>query len=223
MACWLWDYLRRSRASGFLLPLSSGADSSSVAAFEGCMCQLVAKGQYLLYGCRISFCASPFPDPSVPLPLTSHLSLLDALTSQDTRLRAKQLASEIGAWHVDMSIDSVVAAMVALFLTVTGLRPRYKVDGSITAENLALQNIQGGGGEQPQDKGGEKGKDERRKESTDDGQQRDGEGGGGGGGEEKVPTEGVLERGKGRGGGSRQRGAEGAFCSCWAEPMWTRG
>ncbi|CAI5492075.1 unnamed protein product [Closterium sp. Naga37s-1] len=42
-ACWLWDYLRRSGASGFLLPLSGGADSSSVAAIVGCMCQLVAK------------------------------------------------------------------------------------------------------------------------------------------------------------------------------------
>lgn len=28
-ACWMWDYLRRSGASGFLLPLSGGADSSS--------------------------------------------------------------------------------------------------------------------------------------------------------------------------------------------------
>ncbi|KAM0854461.1 hypothetical protein ACQ4PT_050421 [Festuca glaucescens] len=44
-SCWLWDYLRRSRASGFLLPLSGGADSSSVAAIVGCMCQLVIKGQ----------------------------------------------------------------------------------------------------------------------------------------------------------------------------------
>ncbi|XP_021816508.1 glutamine-dependent NAD(+) synthetase-like isoform X11 [Prunus avium] len=35
--CWLWDYLRRSGASGFLLPLSGGADSSSVAAIVGCM------------------------------------------------------------------------------------------------------------------------------------------------------------------------------------------
>jgi NAD+ synthase (glutamine-hydrolysing) len=43
-ACWLWDYLRRSRAAGFLLPLSGGADSSSVAAIVGCMCQLVVKG-----------------------------------------------------------------------------------------------------------------------------------------------------------------------------------
>jgi len=44
-SCWLWDYLRRSQASGFLLPLSGGADSSSVAAIVGCMCQLVIKGQ----------------------------------------------------------------------------------------------------------------------------------------------------------------------------------
>lgn len=38
-ACWLWDYLRRSGASGFLLPLSGGADSSSTAAIVGSMCQ----------------------------------------------------------------------------------------------------------------------------------------------------------------------------------------
>ncbi|KAG8383559.1 hypothetical protein BUALT_Bualt04G0026200 [Buddleja alternifolia] len=43
-SCWLWDYLRRSGASGFLLPLSGGADSSSVAAIVGFMCQTVVKG-----------------------------------------------------------------------------------------------------------------------------------------------------------------------------------
>lgn len=40
-ACWLWDYLRRAGGAGFLLPLSGGADSSSVAAIVGCMCQMV--------------------------------------------------------------------------------------------------------------------------------------------------------------------------------------
>ncbi len=40
-ACWLWDYLRRSGATGFLLPLSGGADSSAVAAIVGSMCQQV--------------------------------------------------------------------------------------------------------------------------------------------------------------------------------------
>ena len=40
-ACWLWDYLRRSGAGGFLLPLSGGADSSSVATIVHVMCALV--------------------------------------------------------------------------------------------------------------------------------------------------------------------------------------
>ncbi|MEW5302061.1 MAG: hypothetical protein WDW36_004871 [Sanguina aurantia] len=42
-ACWLWDYLRRSGASGFLLPLSGGADSSSTAAIVGAMCQMAVQ------------------------------------------------------------------------------------------------------------------------------------------------------------------------------------
>jgi NAD+ synthase (glutamine-hydrolysing) len=40
-ACWMRDYLRRSGAAGFFLPLSGGADSSSTAAIVGIMCQLV--------------------------------------------------------------------------------------------------------------------------------------------------------------------------------------
>ena len=47
-ACWLWDYLRRSGASGFLLPLSGGADSSAVAAIVGSMCQLAVKAAQVL-------------------------------------------------------------------------------------------------------------------------------------------------------------------------------
>jgi NAD+ synthase (glutamine-hydrolysing) len=42
-ACWLWDYLRRSGAGGFLLPLSGGADSASVASIVRVMCDLAAQ------------------------------------------------------------------------------------------------------------------------------------------------------------------------------------
>lgn len=40
-ACWLWDYLRRSNANGFFLPLSGGIDSCSVALIAYSMCILV--------------------------------------------------------------------------------------------------------------------------------------------------------------------------------------
>ena len=42
-ACWLWDYLRRSGVAGYFLPISGGADSSSVATIVGSMCQMVTK------------------------------------------------------------------------------------------------------------------------------------------------------------------------------------
>lgn len=40
-ACWLWDYLRRSKQGGFFLPLSGGIDSSSTACIVYSMCCLV--------------------------------------------------------------------------------------------------------------------------------------------------------------------------------------
>jgi NAD+ synthase (glutamine-hydrolysing) len=41
-ACWLWDYLRRSRTSGYFLPLSGGIDSCATAVIVHSMCRLVA-------------------------------------------------------------------------------------------------------------------------------------------------------------------------------------
>ncbi|KAJ0775128.1 putative NAD(+) synthase (glutamine-hydrolyzing) [Helianthus annuus] len=198
--CWLWDYLRRSGASGFLLPLSGGADSSSVAGIVGCMCQLVVKeiangdeqvkadavriGHYtngefptdskefakrifytvfmgsenrqVLYSTLIielTVVFVPMVYPIMPVQAKFQIctiSVPDILgrnrhvsrISDATRGRAKLLADEIGSWHLDVSIDSVVSAFLSLFQTLTGKRPRYKVDGGTNIENLGLQNIQ---------------------------------------------------------------------------------
>lgn len=42
-ACWLWDYLRRSKAAGFLVPLSGGIDSCATAVIVFSMCREVLK------------------------------------------------------------------------------------------------------------------------------------------------------------------------------------
>ena len=42
-SCWLWDYLRRSGAAGFMLPLSGGADSASVALIVYVMSEKIAE------------------------------------------------------------------------------------------------------------------------------------------------------------------------------------
>lgn len=43
-ACWLWDYLVRSKSAGFFLPLSGGIDSCSTALIVFSMCKLVVLG-----------------------------------------------------------------------------------------------------------------------------------------------------------------------------------
>jgi NAD+ synthase (glutamine-hydrolysing) len=63
-------------------------------------------------------------------------------SSADTRGRAKALAGAIGAYHVDMNMDTAVSAVQTIFGTVFGRKPRFKVHGGTEAENLALQNIQ---------------------------------------------------------------------------------
>ncbi|CAJ1937208.1 unnamed protein product [Sphenostylis stenocarpa] len=149
--CWLWDYLRRSGASGFLLPLSGGADSSSVAAIVGCMCQLVVKEiangdeQVKADAIRIgNYKDGEYPTDSREFAKRIFYTVYmgSENSSEMTKLRAKLLADEIGSWHLDVSIDVVVSAFLSLFQTLTGKRPRYKVDGGSNVENLSLQNIQ---------------------------------------------------------------------------------
>ncbi|KAK7399074.1 hypothetical protein VNO78_10249 [Psophocarpus tetragonolobus] len=149
--CWLWDYLRRSGASGFLLPLSGGADSSSVAAIVGCMCQLVVKEiadgdeQVKADAIRIgNYKDGQYPTDSREFAKRIFYTVFmgSENSSEMTRARAKLLADEIGSWHLDVSIDGVVSAFLSLFQTLTGKRPRYKVDGGSNVENLSLQNIQ---------------------------------------------------------------------------------
>ena len=63
-------------------------------------------------------------------------------SSSETRARAKALAGDIGAYHTDLNIDTVVKALTNLFSAVTKFVPRFKVHGGSQTENLALQNIQ---------------------------------------------------------------------------------
>uniref|UniRef100_A0A061S1R4 Glutamine-dependent NAD(+) synthetase n=2 Tax=Tetraselmis sp. GSL018 TaxID=582737 RepID=A0A061S1R4_9CHLO len=150
-ACWLWDYMRRSGASGFLLPLSGGADSSSTAAITGFMCQLAVKaiaegdknveadarriGQY--------GDSDSIDDPrelANRIFVTVYMGTVNSST--ETQERSKRLADEIGSYHLTVKIDSVVSALSALFTTITGKTPRFRSGGGSVPENLALQNIQ---------------------------------------------------------------------------------
>ena len=151
-ACWLWDYLRRSGAAGYFIPLSGGADSGAVATLVGSMCQLVAKairekdaavtrdvGQWL----AANETPDIFSDPCVlanRLLYTCYIGT--ANSSRETRKRAKQLAEQIGSYHLDINMDGLVNALQSLFTRITDKKPKFKVEGGSYQENQALQNIQ---------------------------------------------------------------------------------
>ncbi|KAF7116328.1 hypothetical protein CNMCM5793_004494 [Aspergillus hiratsukae] len=152
-ACWLWDYLRRSGAAGFFLPLSGGIDSCATAIIVHSMCREVVKAvaegnQQVIKDVR-RLCAEP--EGSTWLPSTNqevcnrifHTSFMGTQnSSKETRERAKGLSAEIGSYHLDFNFDTVVTALTNLFTVVTNFQPRFKVHGGTTAENAALQNVQ---------------------------------------------------------------------------------
>lgn len=59
-----------------------------------------------------------------------------------TDTRAKKLAEAIGSHHLSIKIDIVVAAMIKMFVIVTGKTPQFASRGGTQSEDLALQNIQ---------------------------------------------------------------------------------
>ncbi|KAH1358479.1 glutamine-dependent NAD(+) synthetase [Aspergillus fumigatus] len=152
-ACWLWDYLRRSGAAGFFLPLSGGIDSCATAIIVHSMCREVVKAvsegnQQVIKDVR-RLCAEP--EGSTWLPRTSqevcnrifHTSFMGTQnSSKETRERAKALSTEIGSYHIDFNFDTVVTAITNLFTVITNFQPRFKVHGGTGAENAALQNVQ---------------------------------------------------------------------------------
>lgn len=169
-ACWLWDYLRRSRAAGYFVPLSGGIDSCATACIVYSMCRVVAKEavegsaslllqlrrhhltlgtdqQVIADARRIAGEAEDSTYlPSDPAEFCSRLFHTCYMgtenSSPETRKRAKDLSNAIGSYHVDLNMDTVVTAVRDLFGFVTGHKPTYKVHGGSLAENLALQNIQ---------------------------------------------------------------------------------
>ena len=151
-ACWLWDYLRRSGASGFLLPLSGGADSSSVAAIVSAMCYLVveaaSRDPQVAEDVRRVCRQTDKPDwlPTTPQELASHLLHTIFMgtknSSEKTNSRAKRLGEAVGSYHLSVPIDLMVDAVVKVFSFATGKTPNFQVHGGTISEDLALQNIQ---------------------------------------------------------------------------------
>ena len=150
-SCWMWDYLRRSGAAGFFLPLSGGADSSSTATLVWIMCTSALKqletGNKIVEGdlCRILECSAE-KLPKSPNALCSKLLVTCYMGTENssaaTRSLAKKISGELGSTHYDASVDDMITGMLKTFQGITGFTPKFEAHGGSKAEDLALQNIQ---------------------------------------------------------------------------------
>ncbi|KAL3234872.1 Glutamine-dependent NAD(+) synthetase [Nakaseomyces bracarensis] len=150
-ACWMWDYIRRCNGSGYFLPLSGGIDSCATAMIVHSMCRLVHtachEGNELVLSDVRRITRSPEDwIPESPQEIAGkifHTCFMGTENSSvETRSRSKALSKEIGSYHVDLNMDSLVSSVVSLFEVATGKKPIFKIFGGSQIENLALQNIQ---------------------------------------------------------------------------------
>ncbi|TVY45006.1 putative glutamine-dependent NAD(+) synthetase [Lachnellula occidentalis] len=153
-ACWMWDFLRRSRQAGFFLPLSGGVDSCATAVIVHQMTRLVFKAvtqdkdpQAISDMLRIvgepststwrPTCPQDIATPLIMLTNIRYMGMKEN-SSPDTRKRAADLAATIGAYHIDLDIDTVYHALVTLFTTVTTFVPKYSMYGGTPAARLRM-------------------------------------------------------------------------------------
>lgn len=134
----LFDYLRKSRAKGYTLSLSGGADSATCAVM---VAEMVKRGVQEL-GTRAFVEAIGFPE----LANSSEKDVLHKIfntayqgtvNSSDTTLNAaKYLADSIGAKFYQWTIDSTVNSNTEIIEGALGRTLTWEQD------DLALQNIQ---------------------------------------------------------------------------------
>lgn len=135
-ACWLWDYLRRSRQAGYFVPLSGGIDSCATATIVYSMCRLVVKAleegnETVIKDVKRIAVFGGGELPKTPEELCGQIFYtcymgMEKQSSKETRERAKALAERIGAYHTDVNIDDVFHSTKNILTQATGFEPKFR-------------------------------------------------------------------------------------------------
>ena len=150
-ACYLWDYLRRSTASGFFINLNENIESASVLLIISAMCELVLKTYPTLIGYNQKimkldleriFGSVPdgYKEMMQKVVFTAYLSSFN--TTESAKLTAEELANEIGSTHLQGSIDDIYNAYIETFTQINSFRPKTAENGGSFEETIGLQALE---------------------------------------------------------------------------------
>lgn len=135
----LFDYLRKSRAQGYVISLSGGADSAAVACCCWLMVQLgVAELGGAGFRAALGHIALPETDDCAELTGALLTCVYQATrnSSEQTTRAARELAAALNARFHEVAIDAVVDTYVNLGEAAEGRSLEWETD------DVTLQNIQ---------------------------------------------------------------------------------
>ena len=134
----LFDYLRKSRAQGFVVSLSGGADSSAIACLVRLMVELgVAELGLSGFSQKLSYIA--LPTMTIDAIVNSLLTCVYQATENSstiTQTAAATLAKVLGADYLEFNIDDLVKNYINLVSQATHQQLNW------SEHDIALQNIQ---------------------------------------------------------------------------------
>ncbi len=134
----LFDYLRKSRAQGFVISLSGGADSSAIACLVRLMVEL-AVNELGHFGLQEKLAYRKSSGSTVTDWVNTLLTCVYQATensSKTTERAAATLAKNLGADYLEFSVQSIVNSYLELVGTT------LKQELTWQTHDLALQNIQ---------------------------------------------------------------------------------
>ncbi len=140
VALGLLDYLRKSRSGGFVVSLSGGADSATVATMVWLLVQLAWRelGRDRLVEKLAS--VSDVQTAALPEHLVARLLTCvyqaSANSSQTTRTAARDVAQAIGARFLELDVEGIISRYTTMVEQAIGRSLDWRQD------DLALQNIQ---------------------------------------------------------------------------------
>lgn len=146
---YLWDYIRKSGASGVFLPLSGGADSGLTAMIVKVMANRLFN--YYTEGAEDvikhlrkvtgedDFAPKSPEDIIKRVLFTAYMGSKNSST--ETRKRARDLAAHLQCEHTEIEIDDIVGEFEAAIKKAFDIKLQFEVNGGTWQEDIALQNV----------------------------------------------------------------------------------
>jgi NAD+ synthase (glutamine-hydrolysing) len=136
----LFDYLRKSRSMGFVVSLSGGADSSSIACLVSLMVEFGCQELGVEGFCRKLAHIKGLEGATTPKALTRRLLTTAYQATRNsgpvTRTAAREVADAVGAEHHELDVAALHEGYVATISRALGRELTWERD------DVALQNIQ---------------------------------------------------------------------------------